>query len=131
MHTYNLGSGVQPIQLMVDISTLGLAASRAILVEVNSSMPGVSVAHSNDATGDIPATGIGAPVNLKNKRLSIFTKVDIIGDELETRKKEFEGITARYTLSNGPDGEVVFSDPQKTIDQNYFSALIHQHIDLI
>jgi len=131
MHTYNLGSGTQPIQLTVDVSTLGLAATRAILVDVNSTSPGVSVAQSIDATGDISITGIGLPDILKNKRLSIFTKVNLTGTDPDSRKKEFDGITATYVIANGADGQLTVSDPQKTVDDNFLSAMVIQHIDLI
>jgi hypothetical protein len=131
MKKYTVGSGQKAIQLTADISTLGLAASRAILVDLNSTSSGVSVAHSNDATGDIPVSEIGLPDDLKGKRLSIFTKVDITGNDVESRKKEFEEISASYELSNGDSGQVTFSDPQKTVDDNFLFAMVIKHIDLI
>jgi hypothetical protein len=131
MQTYTVGSGTASIQLKVDISTLGLAASRAIVVDLHSSAPGVSVAHSNDATGDIQDTSIGLPENLKVRRLSIYTKVDITGNNLELRKKEYEEISASYVLSNGEDGLVIYKEPHKNVDENYQVAMVIQHIDLI
>jgi hypothetical protein len=131
MHTYTLGTGTEPIRLSVDISTLALAASRVLLVDLNSTSPGVSLALSADASGDILLTDIGLPETLRNKRLSIFTKVDITGSDPVERKKEFDGIQATCVISNGAGGEVTFSDPQKTVDDNYLSAMVIQLIDLI
>jgi hypothetical protein len=131
MNTYNTGTGTQPIQLMADISTLALAASRAILVDLNSGAQGVSVAQSKNATGDIPLTPIGLPSIISKKRLSIFTKIDIAGSDLPTRKREYEGITANYVLSQGIDGEKSFSNPEKTVDANFVNAMVIMHIDLL
>jgi hypothetical protein len=131
METYTVGSGQKTIQLTADISTLGLAASRAILVDLNTGAPGISVAHSNDATGDIAVSEIGPQQGLKGKRLSIYTKVDLTGNDMESRKKEFEEIAASYELTNGDSGQKTFSNPQKTVDDLYQVAMIIKHIDLI
>jgi hypothetical protein len=132
MDTYNVGNGSQQISLTADIDTRGLAASRAIVVDLNSTAAGKPVAHSIDATGDISLKQIGSAFSLKGKRLSVFTKIDLLGDDKDTRKKEYERLGGTYTVSGGPDGSQAFTNPTKTlIDENYLSLFVNQLIDLI
>ena len=131
MDTYQTGSDSTPIALTVDITTIGLAATRAIVVNMNSTDSGISVAQSEDATGDIPGKDIGKPETLKNKRLTVFTRIDLTGNDLPARKQEFARITASYTLSNGTDGEKKFDAPTRTTDANYLIIFLQENIDLI
>lgn len=130
MRTYQVGSGSQQINFSVDVTTLGLAASRAILVDPSSNTTGNPVAHSQDATGDITPVVIGIAGELQNHRLSVFTKVDLPYDDFESRKREFEKITAEYTLNNGPEGLKKFSNPLKRADNEYYTAFLLMLIDL-
>ncbi len=113
-----------------DIDTIGLAASRAIIIDINSPGPGSPVAHSENATGDIAQKEIGNADAVKNKRLSILTKIDLIGD-LEARKTESKRLTGKYTLSGGEDGLKEFNDPIKTVHDNFSTVFLHKPIDLI
>jgi hypothetical protein len=131
MDTYKVGNTLDQIKLEVDISTFGLAASRAILVDLNSPAPGISVASSQDATGDIGKTEIGKAKNIKNRRLSIFTKIDLLGDDVAARKLESENLTGKYTLDGGPNGSEVFGTPIKTVDDEFLTVFLHKPIDLI
>lgn len=131
MEQYNVGTGNEAIFLAVDISTLGLAASRAILVDVASSAPGTSVASSHDASGDIPSVLIGKAADIRNRRLTIVTKVDLIGKDYETRKKEFEQMTAKYDLKSGLGAEARFTNPEKKSDAEFQTGYLYMHIDLI
>ncbi len=131
MEQYHVGTENEEISLAVDISTLGLAATRAILVEVASSLPGTSVASSHDASGDIPGVLIGKAADIINHRLTIVTKVDLIGNDYETRKKEFEQMTAKYELWAGVGTQTRFSKPDKKADADFQAAYLYMHIDLI
>jgi hypothetical protein len=131
MDTYNVGIGPQQINLTVDISTNGLAASRAI-----AGKPGIGnspVAHSVDATGDIPKTAIGTASSLNGMRLSIMTKIDLsaIRDK-DTRKKESENTNASFILDNGTDGQKVFTlkDEDKTSSDDFNNVVIYKEISL-
>ncbi|MEP7239038.1 MAG: hypothetical protein ABI685_14260 [Ferruginibacter sp.] len=129
MSTYNVGKGSQQIRLAVDIDTIGLAASRAIVVDLNSTDPAVPVAHSDNATGDIAQKQIGKPKALKAKRLSVLTKIDLIGSEDE-RKKESERISAKYILDDGKDGHVVFDDGVKVVADDFTTVILFKQVDL-
>jgi hypothetical protein len=129
MSTYDVGKGSQQIRLAVDIDTIGLAASRAIIVDLNSADPAKPVAHSENATGDIAQKQIGTAKGLKNKRLSILTKIDLIGDPGDL-KKECERITGKYILDDGKEGHVVFNDPQKVVADDFSTVILFKQIDL-
>ena len=129
MDKYKAGNGTKHVKLTVDINTLGLAASRAIVIDLNSPAPGKSVAQSIDATGDIPKKAIGSAKSLQGKRLSVLTKIDLLGSDDE-RKKESERITAKYILDDGADGHVEFDKPTKTVHNNFTTVFLHKPIDL-
>ncbi len=123
MDTYNLGDGPQQIQLTVDISTIGLAGSRA-----NAGKPGgsaVAVAHSVDVTGDIPITNIGDAKSLKGSTLVISTLIDlkILGDK-EARKAHSDRISGKYILDNGTDGHKVHDQPDKKMPNDDYTTVI-------
>lgn len=123
MDTYIAGDGPQNIALTVDISTIGLAGTRA-----NISKPGVppiSVAHSVDVTGDIQTTNIGSANSLNGNILTISTLVDlkIIGD-LEARKKEYDIIRSTYILEKGIDGHKVYDVPDNKVPANDYSTVV-------
>lgn len=131
MSTYQVGNGTQQIKLAVDVADIiGLAASRAIVVDLNSSDPSITVAKSLDAAGDIPRKDIGTAISLKNKRLSVLTKIDLIGS-LEDRKKEAEKASAKYIFDDGDEGHTVFNDPEKTIADDFTTVVLFKEVDLI
>jgi hypothetical protein len=80
MVSYLVGNGTQQIKMAVDIDTFGLAASRAVVFDIATQDPSNKVGCSTNATGDISQTQIGQTVSMQNKRLSIITKIDLIGD---------------------------------------------------
>lgn len=129
MDTYKVGNGNQHIRLTADISTLGLASSRAITIDLDSDEPGKAVANSDDASGDIMDKSIGSASSLAGKRLSILTRIDLFGT-LEERKAEYKALTATYALEKGSDGKKDFIKPVKTAHQNYTRAFLHKRIDL-
>lgn len=129
MSTYRVGKGQQQIKLSVDITTIGLAASRAIVVDLNSNDPALPVAHSDNATGDIAQTKIGTAKSLKNKRLSVLTKIDLIGSIAE-KKKESERLTGKYILDDGIDGHQIFDDPDKIVADDFSVVILYKEIDL-
>lgn len=130
MEQYQTGTGTQNILLTVDISTLGLAATRAILVDLNSSATGISVASSHDASGDIPSTSIGKAGDICNRRLSIITKIDLLGDDAASRQREFENLRASYEIRNGAAGVGEFTKPEKKADVDFKTGYLYMHIDL-
>jgi hypothetical protein len=131
METYPVGNGAIQISMSADISTISLAASRALVVDLNSSDPGKPVGHSADATGDISKTGIGTAAALRGLRLSIFTRIDVLGSSLEERKKEYDRATGYYSLSGGTNGDTNFNTPDKSANADYSTMILHQLIDLV
>jgi hypothetical protein len=130
MSTYKVGNGPKQITLAADIDTFGLAASRAIIVDIDTNEPALTVGLSVDATGDISNTDLGACDSLKDKRLSIMTKIDLIGD-LDTRRKEADRLGAKYILDEGPEGLKSFADPVKVVSDDVTSVILFKEIDLI
>jgi hypothetical protein len=133
MDTYKAGSGTLQILLSTDISTIGLAGSRATLFVPGSGDPSIPIAHSVDATGDIPVSAIGTPSSLKGKRISVMSKVDlsIVGD-LEAREKEYSKMRARYFLDGGPEHlkEFDVSPADVTHSADFNTVLIFKAIDI-
>ena len=130
MDTYQVGNGTQQINLAVDINTLGLAASRAIVLDLSSPAPALTVGVSSNATGDIQEKEIGTGDSLKNMRLSILTKIDLIGDQ-ESNRTESERLTGIYSLNSGAEGFKMFDKPEKTVAADFSSVVLFQIIDLI
>ena len=131
MDTYSIGTGDHQVQLSVDVSTTGLAASQVIVVEIYSDANGIQVAKSTDATGKIASAEVGTPDFLKNKRLSVFTKIDLTGNDPVARKQESEKVSAEYTLYNGENGAKTFSSFDKKVIGDYESVMLIKHIDLV
>ena len=131
MNTYNAGTGPQQISLAVDIDTIGLAASRAIVVDVIAGT-GAAVAHSVDATGDIALVAIGSASSLQGKRLTVFTRIDLLGPDINERKKEFNRLSGSYSLSGGQAGNQNYKSVDKTaIDNTYVTIFLNQNIDIL
>lgn len=127
MEEYNVGNGPQQIKHATDITTLGLAASRAITLS-----PPNAVAHSNDATGDIPRTNIGTAVQLQGKVLRIVTKIDlsILPDD-DAKRREIEAITARYILDDGVEGHREFLNyDSKQLPEGFNTVILFKEIRL-
>lgn len=131
MSTYKVGNGSQQIKLAVDIDTIGLAASRAIVVDLRSRTPAIAVAHSDNATGDIVQKQIGMATALAGKRHSIMTKIDLIGDDLDAKKIECDRLTGKYFLDFGEEGHKEFDDPIKTVATDFSTVILFKVIDLI
>ena len=128
-YSYSAGKDQNRISLMVDIDTIGLAATRAIVVDLQTEDPAEAVGHSENATGDIPEKDIGTAKKLKGKLLSILTKIDLIGDE-EANKKECARLAGKYYLDGGKDGYVYFDDPRKTVAADFSRVILNMEIDL-
>ncbi len=124
-NTYNIGSSQAPITLEAEIDTVGLAASRAIVLLVAGTDPGTAVAHSVDATGDIAQQSIGDYSTLKGMRLSVFTKISLTGDDQPTRATEAAAVGGTYTLTGGDGGAGSYSNPTITyIDPDVYLNFI-------
>lgn len=129
MDTYQTGSGTGQISLKVDITTFAAAASRAIVIDLNSTAPGREVAKSDNVTGDIPTENIGRAADLQNLRLNINSQVQFWGDEAQ-RKSQFEDLGVKYVVDGGTDGEKTYADPEIDVDAEYTLARISKSIDL-
>lgn len=129
MSTYQTGNGTGQISLKVDITTFAAAASRAIVIDLNSTAPGREVAKSNTVTGDIPTEKIGRAVDLQNLRLNIITEVQFWGDAAQ-RKSQFEELGTKYVVDGGTDGEKTYADPEIDVDADYTLAIVSKSIDL-
>ena len=126
---YNLGKDSNEIKFMVDLDSTGLAATRAIVIDLNSSDPAEAVAHSENATGDIAEKIIGDGKKLKGKMLSVLTKIDLVGD-VAANKKECERLSAKYYLDGGADGHIYFNDPRKRVAADFSRVVLNMEIDL-
>jgi hypothetical protein len=113
-NTYNIGGTTTPINLEAGITTTGLAASRASVLDLSETIPDIAVAHSDDATGNISNQPIGDYTILKGKRLTVYTKVSLPGDDAPTRAIQAAAIAASYTLSSGDDGTTTYNNPNST-----------------
>jgi hypothetical protein len=128
-NTYIIGTSTEQINLAADITTVGLAASRASVLVVDDTNPGVPVAASVDATGDIVNTVIGGGTSLKGKRLTVFTMVTLTGEDQGSRQIEADAVRGTYMLSGGDEGVKSYSDPIKSYrDPNVFTVFI---VDLL
>ena len=130
MSTYQVGNAPTQIKLAVDLDTVGLAASRAIVIDLNSNDPSITVGKSINATGDIPRRDIGTASSLQGRRLTIISKIDLIGSAAFIRK-EAQRLSAKYILEDGVKGTVAFTDPDKTISDDSSSVVLFIQIDLI
>lgn len=128
-NTYNIGLTTGPIHLAVDITTVGPAATRASVLTVGSNSPGIPVAHSADATGDISGRPIGGGASLKGTRLTIFTMVALTGEDPGSRAIEAAAVQGKYELSGGDEDVKSFNNPVKSYqDPNVFVISV---IDLL
>ncbi len=121
MSTYLVGTTTSSIRFHFDLTTIGLAASRAVLYDETNDNP-VSVGTSVDATGDITwKTLVNA--NLPGRILTVLCKVDfsLLGDE-KTRKKEFEKLKAVCGLDDGEEGSKRIDQPDHKIAADDFSV---------
>ena len=128
-YSYDVGIDTSQISLMVDIDTVGLAATRAIVLDLNTTDPAKPVGHSENATGDIREVSIGTGKQLKNKLLSVLTKIDLIGDA-DANKKESERLSGKYYLDGGKDGYIYFDAPVKVIADDNSRVILNMEIDL-
>jgi len=129
MITYNIGNSTKQIKLTVEIDTIGLVASRASLLDLNSIKPSTSVGNSENATGNIPTRNIGKGNEIKNMQLSILSKIDLLGD-LASRKKESARITGKYDLENGQEGHMTFGEPEKVVSDDFVTVFLLMEINL-
>lgn len=122
MDSYKVGNGNQQVVLTADVTTIGLAATRAI---VNSS-PITTVAMSNDVTGDILEKEIGIAGHLVNRTLAVMSKIDLsIFLTEQERKKEYENLKISYALSGGDDGEKDFNiEPEFVVPSDDYKVVI-------
>jgi hypothetical protein len=131
MNTYKVGNTTKQIELEVDIDTFGLAASRAVVLKPGIPSSIVSVAHSANATGDIKRVKIGAAKSLIDKKLSIITKIDLVGNDEDANKSECERLGGIYILDKGTGEEKTFDNPEKTIANDFTSVLLYLEVNLI
>ena len=130
MNTYHVGDSNGQITIAADIDTFGLAASRAIVLDLQIEESATTVGTSVDATGDISARDIGSAFLLAGKRLSVVTKIDLLGSE-QDRQREAERLNGRYMIDNGADGLRIFIDPEKVFSDDGKTVILFFVIDLI
>ena len=109
--TYNIGASTAQITLQADIVSIGVAGSRASILNLASPDPGIPVAHSTDASGNISQQSIGDYTTLKAMRLTVFTQIALLGSDAPTRAAEAPNCTGTYTITGGDDGVQTFNDP--------------------
>lgn len=120
-NTYNIGNSTGQINLEADISTVGLAATQAIVLAVAGDDDGTMVAKSTDATGNIPSQPIGDFNLLKGKRLTIFTKISLTDSDPTARANQAATTSGIYILSGGDDGTQTYTNTTRDYkDPNVF-----------
>ena len=110
MSTYQTGTTAPNITLDTDVDTIGAAATRASKRPTGGSGGGTAVAHSVDATGDVTNAHLGGASSLTGNTLTIATLINLFGNQ-EEREKEFERLSAIYSLSGGDEGDKDFTEP--------------------
>lgn len=113
-NTYNIGGSINQITLQADIISIGVAGTRASILDLASANPGIAVAHSTDATGNISKQSIGNYTTLKGKQLTVFTQIALLGSDAPTRVAEAPTCAGTYTISGGDNGVQTFNDPTNT-----------------
>ena len=128
MEQYQVGNGTQQIKFAVDITTTGLAATRAFTLTESTT---TSVAASSDATGDVQQTTIGTAASIQGNVLYTVTKIHITGEDANARQAEFNGIKALYVLDNGQQGHAEYSfDSKIDVNGNYTDVVLYKRIKL-
>lgn len=102
MDSYKTGSGTQEVRLAVDITSNGIATTRGFLI-TSTDRAAIPDCASQDATGDIIQMPIGQASVLRGNKILIVTQILLFWDDKETRKIEFEKITARYVIDDGKE----------------------------
>ncbi|MCE7057979.1 hypothetical protein LZF95_25060 [Algoriphagus sp. AGSA1] len=109
MDSYKTGNGTQQVRLAVDITSNGIATTRGFLI-TSTSRDAISGCASKDATGDIIQVPIGQASDLQGNELLLVTDILLFWPDEETRKIEFEKITARYVMDDGEEQHKEFSE---------------------
>jgi hypothetical protein len=124
-NTYNIGDSQGQVSLEADITTIGVASSLASVLDVAGGNPSTDVAQSTDATGNIAQQPIGDHTTLKGLRLSVTTKIGLLGSDAPTRAAQAPNCTGTYILSGGDDGVKTFNNPTNTyIDPTVFLTFV-------
>ena len=131
MDSYKTGNGTQQIRLAVDISSNGIATTRAFFITSIGRAPIPSCA-SRDATGDIIQMPIGQASGLQGNKILIMAHILLFWPDEETRKIEFENITARYVIDDGDEGhkELPEADVKVNALDDFTEIWLHKTIEL-
>jgi hypothetical protein len=134
MDKYRIGEGPQDIYLEVDVTTIGMATTRAVVYDPDNEDEVMPLkCASKDATGDIPSTPIGAASALSGKNLSIMTTIGLtaVGNK-QKREREYKRIKASYVLSHGSDGLKTFyiEDEFKVPSDDFKNVVLFKKISL-
>jgi len=120
-NTYNIGNSAGQITMEADISTVGLAATQAIVLDVSGDDDGTRVASSTDATGNIPTQPIGDFNLLKGKRLTVFTKISLTDSDPAARAIQAAQVSGIYILDGGDGGAQTYTNTTRDYkDPNVF-----------
>jgi hypothetical protein len=131
MDSYKTGTGTQQVRLAVDISSNGIATTRGFLITTvnRTAIPGCA---SKDATGDIIQMPISQASALQGTELLIVTNIQLFWSDEDTRKIEFEKITARYVIDDGEEGHKEFPEADLKVNAlgNFTEIWLHKTIKL-
>src|SRR6185312_3030765 len=124
-NTYNIGGSTGQITLEADISTVGLAATQAIVLDVSGDDDGTRVASSTDATGNIPSQAIGDFNLIKGKRLTVFTKISLTDSDPAARANQAASVSGIYILAGGDGGAQTYTNTTRDYkDPNVFMSCL-------
>jgi hypothetical protein len=131
MDSYKTGNGIQQVRLAVDITSNGIATTRGFLITLTE-RPAIPGCASKDATGDIIQMPIGQASSLEGKELLIVSNILLFWSDEETRKIEFEKITARYVMDDGYEGHKEFLEADLKVNalENFTDIWLYKTIKL-
>ena len=111
------------ITCSVEISNVnGYSASRIIVLDLSGNSLMETIALSHDLSGNINRVNVGRSLELKNKRVSFLTNVELFDSEdVESTKKK---IFARYSFDGGLEGNKTFNSPIRSTGKTSVSFLM-------
>lgn len=132
MDSFNVGNGDSEIFFSTTISTVGLARTRGVVFNPETTEI-ITTRLSDDASGGISNSPIGAAGILQNKRLSVLTEINLeLLTDYKERENEFKKIEALYFLKKGKEAEREFNSiDNKEASDDFKTVAILKEIDLI
>jgi len=132
MDSFNVGNGDATISFSTTINTIGLARTRGIVFNPETTEI-IFTCHSEDASGSIFESPMGNAGKLQNKRLSVFTEINLeLLGTFKERENEFKRIDAFYFLKREKEAPREFgTTDNKEASDDFKTVMILKEIDLV